>query len=230
MTRSQRLLELLQILHKYRHPVAGKTLASQLGISLRTLYRDIATLQQQGAIITSEAGKGYQLQQGFTLPPLMFTQEEVEALLIGSRWVVSQTDSQLANAAQQAITKICTILPPPLQETLSSSLLIGYPKLTKPYDEQLITLRKAINQNLKITIEYTNASQENSQRTIWPFAIGFFHHTLVICGWCELREEFRHFRIDRIFSLILLDEQFPRKREDLLTAWHHFEKIPKPLF
>ncbi|UYZ84207.1 YafY family transcriptional regulator [Entomomonas sp. E2T0] len=230
MTRSQRLLELLQILHKYRHPVAGKVLASQLSISLRTLYRDIATLQQQGAIITSEVGKGYQLQQGFTLPPLMFTQEEVEALLIGSRWVVSQTDSQLANAAQQAITKICTILPKPLQETLNTSLLIGYPKLTEPYDEQLIALRKAINQNLKVTIEYTNVNQENSQRTIWPFAIGFFHHTLVICGWCELREEFRHFRIDRIFSLILLDEQFPRKREDLLTAWHYFQQIPKPLF
>ncbi|AZS51032.1 YafY family transcriptional regulator [Entomomonas moraniae] len=230
MTRSERLLELLQILYKYRRPVTGKILASQLGISLRTLYRDIATLQQQGAMITGEAGSGYLLQPGFTLPPLMFKTEEIEALLIGCRWVVNQTDSQLTEAAQQAIAKLCAILPKHQQETLNSSLLIGYPKLIEPYDQEVITIRKAINQNLKIIIEYSDMHQKATKRLIWPFAIGFFHHTLVICGWCELREAFRHFRIDRIKNLTLQNETFPRKQKELLEAWHHFQKIPKPLF
>lgn len=230
MTRSQRLLELLQILHTYRYPVTGKQLAEQLNISLRTLYRDIATLQQQGAVITGEAGKGYQLQAGFTLPPLMFTQEEIEALIIGGRWVLSQTDTELASAAQQAISKISAVLPKQLQGAVNSSLLIGYPKLTKPYDKQLITIRQAINSNHKLSIDYTDNDSKQSKRIIWPFAIGFFHHTLVICGWCELRDQFRHFRIDRILSLTLLSEIYPRKQEDLLAAWHQYNQIPTPLF
>lgn len=230
MTRTQRLLELLQILHTYRYPVAGKTLAIKLGVSLRTLYRDIETLQEQGAIITTEKGRGYKLETGLTLPPLMFTQEEIEALLVGSRWTISQADSQLGSAAEQAIAKILRILSQQEKDTLNASLLIGYPKVTAPYDEALILLRKAIKENKKISINYMDNHQNNTVRVIWPFAIGFFSNALVLCGWCELREAFRHFRLDRITTLNLLDEPFPRNQKDLLTAWHHFQKIPKPIF
>lgn len=230
MTRTQRLLELLQILYTYRYPVSGSVLASKLGISLRTLYRDIETLQQQGAVIISAKGKGYKLETGLTLPPLMFTQEEIEALLVGSRWVVSQTDSQLARAVEQAVAKILHVLPTQERNFHTASLLIGYPKMTAPYNQELITLRKGIKENRKVRISYRDNYQKPTTRTIWPFAIGFFPNALVMCGWCELREAFRHFRVDRITTLDLLDEVFPRDQKDLLDAWHHFQKIPKPFF
>ena len=126
MTRSQRLLELIQILRRKRRPVSGAQLAEELGISLRTLYRDIATIQQQGANIEGEAGMGYVLRPGFLLPPLMFTEEELEALVLGARWVVRRTDDDLAMAARNVLVKISDILPDELKKKFENvGLVIG---------------------------------------------------------------------------------------------------------
>ena len=132
MSRSERLLELLQILRRYRHPVSGHDLAAELGISIRTLYRDIATLQSQGAVIEGEAGVGYVLRAGYTLPPLMFSEDEIEALVLGSRWVSTRSDQQLGNAARNALAKIAAVLPAALRDNLeATTLLVGPAEIDK---------------------------------------------------------------------------------------------------
>src|SRR5246127_3304223 len=126
MSRAERLLDLIQVLRRYRQPVSGQTLADELGVSIRTLYRDIATLQGQGAAIDGEAGLGYILRPGFMLPPLMFTEEEIEALVLGSRWVAHRTDKKLRLAATNVLAKISAVLPEDLRQQLEfSGLLIG---------------------------------------------------------------------------------------------------------
>src|SRR6266508_1658734 len=127
MSRAQRLLDLIQLMRGYRRPVSGAVLAEALGISLRTLYRDIETLNAQGAQIDGEPGVGYVLRPGFMLPPLMFSEEEIEAIVLGSRWVADRTDAALSGAARSALAKIsAAVLPPDLKDGLDTSgLLIG---------------------------------------------------------------------------------------------------------
>src|SRR6185437_6693787 len=124
LSRSERLLALLQALRRRRRPVSGRILADELGVSLRTLYRDIASLQGQGAEIEGEAGLGYVLKPSFWLPPLMLSGEEIEALVLGARWVGSRTDEQLALAARDAIAKITAVLPASLRDDVESSTLL----------------------------------------------------------------------------------------------------------
>src|SRR5579871_5038155 len=116
MSRSERLLQLLEALRRRRRPVAGAVLAEELGVSLRSIYRDIATLQAQGANIEGEAGVGYLLKPGFLLPPLMLTEEEIEAIVLGSRWVAKRGDDKLSTAARGALAKILSVLPPDLRD------------------------------------------------------------------------------------------------------------------
>ena len=111
MSRAQRLLDLIQVLRRHRHPVSGATLAEATGVSLRTLYRDIELLKAEGAHIDGEAGVGYVLRPGFMLPPLMFSEEEIEALVLGSRWVHQRADRALADAAANVLAKIGAVLP-----------------------------------------------------------------------------------------------------------------------
>src|SRR3954466_604922 len=126
MSRAQRLLDLIQLLRGHRRPVSGAALAEELGISIRTLYRDIETLNAQGAHIDGEPGIGYVLRPGFMLPPLMFSEQEIEAIVLGSRWVADRTDNELSDAARSALAKIAAVLPPDLKTSLdASSLLIG---------------------------------------------------------------------------------------------------------
>ncbi len=168
MSRSQRLLQLIQILRRYRYPVSGAHLASDLGISVRTLYRDIATLQAQGASIEGEAGVGYILRPGFMLPPLMFSEEEIEALVLGSRWVARRTDKKLAQAATNVLAKIAAVLPKDLQQQLEySGLLIGPAKtLVERDDEMEALIRYAIRKKFKLQIHYTDFNGDDSQRII----------------------------------------------------------------
>src|SRR5215467_2034589 len=126
MSRAERLLDLIQVLRRYRQPVSGQRLADELGISIRTLYRDIATLQGQGAAIDGEAGLGYVLRPGFMLPPLMFTEEEIEALVLGCRWVSERADTPLGDAAHNAIAKIVAVLPDDMRDGADAAgLLVG---------------------------------------------------------------------------------------------------------
>lgn len=225
MSRSQRLLELIQILRSHQYPVAGSVLASKLGISLRTLYRDIATLQAQGASIEGESGVGYILRPGFLLPPLMFSEDEIEALVLGIRWVVKRSDNRLADAAQDVLTKISAVLPPNLKEELySSGMLIG-PGEVVDHTIDLSVLRKAIRLERKIDINYIDLAGEESSRTVWPIALAFFDRVRILVAWCELRQGFRHFRGDGIKSLVMTDGRYPKRRLILLKEWRAVERI-----
>lgn len=226
MSRAQRLLDLLQLLRQHRYPVSGATLAAALGISLRTLYRDIATLQQQGAQIDGEPGMGYVLRPGFLLPPLMFSPEEIEALVLGSRWVVDRADSRLAVAARNALAKVAAVLPEELRRELDSAgLLVGPGEFIAAGDADLVAIRQAIRSEHKLQIHYQDGQQGQSQRTVWPFALAFFDHVRVLVAWCELRQDFRHFRTDRIRHLEVSKERYPRRRQVLLKQWRELQGI-----
>jgi predicted DNA-binding transcriptional regulator YafY len=229
MSRSERLLGLLQTLRRYRRPVTGKALAAELKVSMRTLYRDIATLQAQGADIEGEPGLGYVLRPGFILPPLMFSEDEIEALVLGSRWVADRGDDLLGAAAQNAIAKIAAVLPAELRDNLeAANLLAGPGARISAGDIDLAVVRKAIRTERKMSIRYRDGRGSETQRTVWPFGLGFFDHVHVVLAWCELRKDFRHFRTDRIASLAVTDARYPRRRQALLKEWRLAEDIPAP--
>ncbi|MBA2710935.1 MAG: YafY family transcriptional regulator [Tatlockia sp.] len=229
MARTQRLFDLLQILRKHRYPISGKQIANELNVSLRTVYRDIATLQGQGASIEGEPGLGYLLRPGFMLPPLMFSEEEIEALVLGSRWVARRTDKKLRLAATQVLAKIAAVLPEDLRQQLEfSGLLIGPVKTPIENDDEIEALiRLSIRKEKKIQITYIDANGEETGRVVWPLALGFFEEVHVVVAWCELREAFRHFRTDRIIKLIQVETRYPKQRNALLKKWRELNKIPE---
>lgn len=227
MSRAERLLQLMQLLRLYRYPVTGARLAEELGVSVRTLYRDIATLQYQGARIDGEPGLGYVLQPGFMLPPLMFSEEEIEALVLGSRWVATRTDSALSLAAQNALAKISAVLPQDLRDSLdTSSLLIPRGEVVATGDRELARIREAIRTEHKLIITYADLHGEESERTIWPIALAFFDRVRIVVSWCEMREGYRHFRTDGIRRLAISGERYPRRRQAMLREWRAAENIP----
>ncbi|MER9655482.1 YafY family transcriptional regulator [Mesorhizobium sp. M0152] len=219
MSRSERLLDLIQSLRRHRRPVSGQALADELGISIRTLYRDIATLQGQGAPIEGEAGLGYVLKPGFMLPPLMFSDEEIEAIVLGSRWVAKQPDRRLSAAAANALAKIAAVLPDDLREDLDASTLLVGPSPQAVEGIDLGLVRQAIRSERKLGFLYRDAGGAASERVVWPFALGFFDKVRVVVAWCEVRQDFRHFRADRIAELKASDTRYPRRRQALLKDW-----------
>jgi predicted DNA-binding transcriptional regulator YafY len=227
MSRAARLLDLLQVLRQHRAPVTGRQLASELGISIRTLYRDIATLQGQGADIAGEAGLGYVLRPGFTLPPLMFSAEEIEALVVGSRWVAARTDSRLSAAGHSALSKITAVLPPDLRGQVDNAGLFVSPGAIPPEAVDMSVIRHAIRGERKLEIGYRDNDGAQSRRVIWPFVIGLFEHARVVAAWCELREDYRHFRIDRILDAAVLEARYPRRRTAMLKEWRA-RHLPAP--
>ncbi len=219
LAKAERLLHLLQTLRRHRYPVTGNHLSAELGVSLRTLYRDIAALAAQGAHIDGSPGVGYLLRPGFLLPPLMLTQEEIEALVLGSRWVSRNGDEDLQAAAQDLLAKIESILPAELrQEIASSGLMIGPPRDKPMLDRELALLRKAIRMQRKVQMHYVDLSGEQTRRAVWPFALAWFDRSLLLVAWCELRQGYRHFRTDRIREFAL-GEGYPRSRTALLQEW-----------
>lgn len=226
MSRAARLLDLVQLLRQHRMPVAGQALADTLGISIRTLYRDIATLQAQGAEILGEPGLGYVLRPGFMLPPLMFSVDEIEALVLGSRWVAVRADDRLGAAGASALAKIAAVLPPDLRDEVDAGSLLVAPGESHVATIDLGVVRKAIRNERKLALSYRDAEGVESRRVIWPFAISFFDNARIIAGWCELRQDFRHFRVDRVLAMVTTDERYPRRRTAMLKEWKMTNGIP----
>src|SRR6185312_11469276 len=154
MSRAARLLDLVQLLRQHRAPVSGQILADQLGISIRTFYRDIATLQGQGAEIMGEPGLGYVLRPGFTLPPLMFSVDEIEALVLGSRWVAARGDARLGAAAGNAVAKIRAVLPEDLRENVDAATLTVPMPHGEPVAVDASVIRAAIRKEQKVVVTY----------------------------------------------------------------------------
>jgi predicted DNA-binding transcriptional regulator YafY len=228
MSRAQRLLGLIQLLRQHRRAVAGAVLADEVGVSLRTLYRDIDTLRAQGAPIDGEAGVGYVLRPGFMLPPLMFSEEEIEALVLGSRWVSERADGPLGKAARNVLAKIGAVLPDDLKQGIDASgLLIGPGAPIAAGDAELATIRRAIRSERKMEIAYADEQGRATARTVWPVALAFYDRVRVVVAWCELRDGYRHFRTDRITAIDVTPRRYPRRRVSLLKEWRTLTGVPE---
>lgn len=220
MTRTERLLSLLQALRTYRYPVSGQKLAERLNISLRTLYRDIASLQAQGAEIEGEAGIGYVLKSSFFLPPLMFSQTEIEALLLGMQWVSQYGDLPLSRAATDALSKIKHVLPPQIKNGMNAfSLRVGPPMSESLAKEDLTLLREAIRCQKKICLSYRLKNGKHRQQVVWPFTIGYFTYERILVAWCEDESDYRHFSTSNITSVEVLNDAYTHSRDGLFKKW-----------
>lgn len=225
--RTGRLLSLLQVFRRHRRPVSAHRLAQELDVSLRTLYRDVATLRGLGAVIEGEPGVGYVLRPGFFLPPLMLTRAETEALMLGMRWVSAFADRPLANSAADALAKIERVLPLEVRDGAGAMpLRVGPPAPARLAMEDLSDLRDAIRRERKLAIRYRDRAGSESRRTIWPFAIGYFTDGRMLVGWCETRQDYRHFRTDGLIETRTLAERYPRRRAELLREWRRRQLGP----
>ncbi len=222
--RSARLLQLLDELRRRRRPVTAAALAERLGVSPRTLYRDINTLRAQGADVAGDAGVGYQLRPGFLLPPMMFPPDELEALLLGARWVAAHADPQLAAAATQAMERIAGTLPDALRLEVETSGLFAPGWQGPPPEPWVSTLRHAIRAGHAVRMRYADADGAVTERVVWPFAMAFLDQVRLLAGWCELRGDFRHFRADRVLALEDTGRRYPAQRHQLLRRWQR-EKL-----
>ncbi len=219
--RATRLLALIDHLRRARYPVTAADLASRHEVSLRTLYRDIATLRAQGADIEGDPGIGYRLKPGFLLPPLMFSTDELEALVLGARWVQAQADTELSQAATTALSRISATLPEPMRIAIDTSgLFVPRWHENKTPEPWLPVLRHAIRNEHKLRMTYVDAASAPTTRIVWPFAMAFFDPvTRTFAAWCELRNDFRHFRADRVTALEPTGECYPERRHALLKRW-----------
>lgn len=216
----------MQALRRRRRPVTAVRLAEELGVSLRTVYRDIATLSAQGAHIEGEAGVGYVLKPGFFLPPLMFGADEVEALILGLRLVSRRGDPALERAARDALTKITAVLPAETAEAAAATGLLAGP--SAGIAPHLAVIRTAIRAEEKLHLRYADKRDVSTERTVWPVALGFFEAAEVLAAWCEARRGFRHFRLDRIAAAQPSGQRYPRRRRLLLAEWRLLEGIGGP--
>jgi len=230
MSRAARLLELVQVLRRYRAPVTAAALAEELGVSVRSIYRDVETLREQGAGIEGEAGVGYVLQPGFVLPPLMFADEELEALVLGLRLTAEHGDPALAAAAANVLAKVRAVLPKDLRREVDDSALFAGPRREGPAVHiDLVAVRQSIRDARKVRITYADERGATTERVIWPIGLAFFERARLIVAWCETRGDFRSFRADRIARWEHTGDRFDRPRRALLAAWRDREGIRPPI-
>lgn len=225
MDRTERLFRLMDALRRRRLPVTAATLAGELSVSVRTIYRDIQTLIGLGASIDGEAGMGYVLRTGFFLPPLMFDDDELEALVLGASWVAGQGDEQLVRAARNVLAKVATASPKDLRDRIEDIGLWAWPVEDRG-SVFLGQMREAIRRERRVHMSYTRADGEDSERVVWPIMLAFFERARVLVAWCELRQAFRHFRLDRIRTLRVPGESYPRRRATLVREWQKEMKMP----
>ena len=228
MRRADRLFQIIQYLQG-RKLVTAKQLAERLEVSERTVYRDVQDLMLSGVPIEGEAGVGYMLRAGFHLPPLMFSPEEMEALITGARLVKSWAGDKLAMAADQAIAKIEHILPPKLKQEIGDTRLFapGFHSYSR-HTVQMDALRTAINKRQVLRIEYLKEDGQASAREVWPLGLFFWGAVWTLAAWCELRSDYRNFRIDRIQNLREVDRKFEETSEiSLQRLFEMYRERPK---
>lgn len=220
MRRADRLFEIIETMRISEKAVTAAELSAELNVSERTIYRDIAGLQGQGVPIEGEAGIGYVLRPGFHLPPLMFTMEELEAVVLGARLAAQRGDDALEKAAERVLSKVKSVVPEQMQSRMERIALYAPPTYWAGYGSvDMALVRDCIRDETKISIDYLDLKEQVTKRTIWPVAVAFFAESTLLAAWCELRSDFRHFRIDRISELHVLDERFNGGGGRLLKSW-----------
>ncbi len=208
MRRADRLFQIVQLIRGRRLTTAD-FLAERLEVSVRTVYRDVAALQQQGVPIDGEAGVGYRMKAGFDLPPLMFSKGEAQALVAAVRLSQRQLDEGLAGEAEEALGKILAVLSPAARAAAESlAVYAPHAGLDAATRERLARLREATESRQKLSLLYRDLGDVDTQRTVRPLACFFWGPVWTLAAWCELREDFRSFRVDRIRRLSVLDERF----------------------
>lgn len=220
MDKTERLFAVMDALRRHRRPVTAAQLAEEQRVSVRTLYRDIQTLIGLGAPIDGEAGVGYMLRPGFFLPPLMFSAEELEALVLGARWVQAQPDAGLAGAAKNALGKIGTASPQDLRDRMRDTALWPVTAGAREARPVLGLVRAAMRQEMALHIVYADEEGKPSERDIWPVQLAYYEGKQVVAAWCTLRESFRHFRTDRIVGASDTAQRYGRSRRQLTTEWY----------
>ncbi len=222
MRRADRLFQIVQLLRRRRTVVTAARLAERLDVSERTIYRDIEALQRAGTPIDGEAGVGYRLRPEYDLPPLMFTRDEIQALVIGARIVASVGDPVLARASDSILTKVAAILPPELMPILTDAHFYVPPVNRAGKPDALLVIREALTDKRRLTFTYTDEQQRSTDRTVRPLGVFFWGRTWTLAAWCETRRDFRNFRIDRISAVVPgepFDDEPGKELKDLLVRY-----------
>ncbi|MGP1396650.1 MAG: helix-turn-helix transcriptional regulator [Inquilinaceae bacterium] len=220
MRRADRLFQIIQILRRTHRPTTAGAIAAELETSIRTVYRDVADLIGQRVPIRGEAGMGYVLEGGFDLPPLMLTPEEIEAAVLGAQWVAGRGDPGLTRAAQDLIAKIAASVPDHLRLFVLEPTGLAPPAHDPPTDGLDMTRARAwIHAGRKIALDYRDENDRRTQRTVWPIGVGYFQTARLLIAWCELRQDFRNFRTDRVIEAEFLDDRYPDRPAALRARW-----------
>ena len=220
MRRADRLFDIIQALRRVSHPVTAAALAEQLEVTTRTIYRDIAALQGSRVPIEGAPGLGYVLRRGYDLPPLMFTSEEADAIAIGVRLLRRLRDPKLQQAAESVLSKLAVVVPEPLQlHLISAPIYVSDGDAPPVTGVDPAALRDAIHEARKVAIAYIDEQGRYTHRTVRPIAMAYYVDVTVLGAWCELRNDFRNFRVDRISNARLLDERFTAESTKLMAQW-----------
>ncbi len=220
MRKAARLFEIIQILKLAKAPVTGAQIAARLEVTLRSIYRDIAALQAMRVPIEGERGIGYILRPGFDLPPLMFTIEETEAVVLGMALIDRTADAALKQASKRVLAKITAAVPPPLRDALSPRTLHAWGSVAPaPEGLDLGLVRAAIRAEEKLALGYRDEQGRATQRIIQPIALIYYSETANIVGWCELRHALRNFRADRVTACEPTGSFFPSEGDRLRSLW-----------
>ncbi len=220
MRKASRLFEIIQILRLARKPVTAAQIAAQLEVTMRSIYRDIAALQAMRVPIEGERGIGYILRPGFTLPPLMLSIEETEAIVLALALLDRTGDAELKRAARQVNRKIAAAVPEPLSQTFSTNALHAWGTISpSPDGVDLALVRRAIRDEQKLHIDYRDELGNATERLIRPIALIYYSQTANIVAWCELRNAIRNFRADRVVHCEAWEDFFPGQGDRLRQVW-----------
>ncbi|QTN20277.1 YafY family transcriptional regulator [Brevundimonas sp. AJA228-03] len=220
MRKADRLFQIVQLLRRTSRPLTAESIASELETSKRSVYRDIAALMAQRVPIRGEAGIGYVLESGFDMPPLMLTPDEIEAAVLGAQWVAARCDPALARAARDLIAKIAAIVPERLRPIVLEPAVASPPSWDiLPETLDMAAIRAAIRGARKVVLKYRDERDVESRRTVWPIMVAYRETTRIVVAWCEIRDDFRMFRTDRVISAEVLDDRYPARPATLRARW-----------
>lgn len=225
MRRADRLFDIIQRLRAAERPMTAAALAGQLEVTPRTIYRDVATLQARRVPIEGAAGIGYVLRRGFDLPPLMFTADEIDAIAVGARLVGRIRDPELQRAAESVLAKVTSVLPDALRPGMAAApIYVSEGSAAVPRGIDPAEVRQAIRETRKLRIAYVDEQGRRTRRTIWPIAMAYYVDATLIGAWCELRANYRNFRVERIETSRVLEERFSTDGGRLIEGWRASRK------
>ncbi|WP_375292559.1 helix-turn-helix transcriptional regulator [Sphingomonas melonis] len=227
MRRADRLFEIIQLLREARNPVSASLIATDLEVSKRTVYRDMASLIAQRVPIRGEAGVGYVLESGFDMPPLMLTEDEIDAAALGASWVSTRAEPELAAAAMRLLAKIEAVVPDEFAIGLREQSTSVAPVQQSGEIISANEVRLAIRLRKKLKISYGDAKGAQSERVIWPVLLGYRDTGRILAAWCELRQAFRYFRTDQMLSVETLEDAIPESFASLRARWNEAMAIER---